>query len=135
MPDPVIIVHSLEDARIAAAVADELGVPVTLASAPGAAAYLGAPWFGEMIQIVAEEFPDVALSAVFDCGDKPGHALAALRHGIEHVRFTGKKSVAQKLAAIAAQSGAELVTGRLRALDLLDAPDAAAACRRWLAKR
>jgi fructose/tagatose bisphosphate aldolase len=130
-----IIVHSLEDARAAAAAAADLGVPLTLASAPGAAAYLGALWFRQMTRIVAEEFPDVALVAILDCGDKPGHALAAFRHGITHVRFTGKRSVAQKLAAIAAQSGAEVTTERLRALDLLDEPDPAAACHRWLAKR
>ncbi len=37
MAERPIIVHSLREARAAVAVADELGVPVTLASAPEAA--------------------------------------------------------------------------------------------------
>ncbi len=42
MKNRPIIVHSLEDARAAVAVAAELGLAVTLRSAPGAEAYLGA---------------------------------------------------------------------------------------------
>ena len=41
MKDRPVIVHNLEDARTAVRVAAELGCPVTLWSAPGAAAYLG----------------------------------------------------------------------------------------------
>lgn len=135
MADHTIIVHSLDDARTAAGVAAELGVPVTLASAPGAAAYLGALWFERMLKIVAEDQPRAMVTGLLDCADRPGHVLAALRHGLKHVRFTGPKATAQRLAAIAAQSDATVVTGRLRALDLLDEPDPAAACRRWLARR
>ncbi|MFQ5775893.1 MAG: class II fructose-bisphosphate aldolase [Kiloniellaceae bacterium] len=134
MPERAIIVHSLEDARAAVAAAADLGVPVTLASAPGAAAYLGAPWFRELVALAVAEQPEVEVRAVLDCGDKPGHVLAALRQGVKRVRFTGRGSTAAMLAALAAEHGAELVTGRMRALDLLDEPDPRAACRRWLAR-
>lgn len=130
----VLIVHSLDQARTAMAAAAALGVPLTLATAPGAAAYLGAGWFREMTAIAAREYPQVPLTAVLDCGGKAGHALAALSSGVHCIRFTGRKAVAAKLAEISAAQGGEVLTGRLRALDLLDEPDPAAACRKWLAR-
>ncbi len=128
-----IMVHSLDDARTAAEVAADLGVPLTLVSAPGAAAYLGPGWFRTVTAILARSHPGLQIAAVMDCGDKAGHALAALQAGVPRVRFTGRKAVAAKLAEIAAAQGGEVLIGRLRALDLLDLPDPGAACRRWLA--
>ena len=130
-----IIVHSLEDARAAVTVAAELGVPVTLASAPAAAGYLGALWFRELVAMAAAERPEADVSAVLDCGGRPGHVMAALRQGLKRVRFTGRKSTARSLAELAAQYDAEIVTGAFRAHDLLDQPEPEAACRRWLAPR
>jgi hypothetical protein len=135
MAGKAVIVHSLEHARAALAAAAELGVPVTLASAPGASAYAGPGWFQEMTALAAAEVPRAAFDAVIDCADRPGDVLLALRLGLRRVRFTGKTAVARKLAAIAEQSGAELVTGRLRALDLRGAADPAGACRAWLAPK
>jgi len=134
MAERAIIVHSLDHALTAAAAAAELGVPVTIASAPGAAAYLGAPWFRELLGLVAAAHPDVAMTGILDCADRPGHALAAVRAGLGRVRFTGRRATAEKLRAIAAATGAEIVTGRLSTLDLLDQADPASACRAWLAK-
>ena len=128
-----IIVHSLNEARAAVSVAAELGVPVTLASAPEAAGYLGALWFRELIKMASDERPEAEVSAVLDCGDQPGHVMAALRQGLKRVRYTGPKATARTLAALAAQYDAEIVTGALRAHDLLGQPEPEAACRRWLA--
>jgi len=133
MAGKAVIVHSLADARAALAAAAALGVPVTLASAPGAAAYAGPGWFKEMTALAAAELPQAACEAVIDCAERPGDVLLALRLGLRQVRFTGKTAVARKLAAIAAQHGATLVTGRLEALDLRGAADPLAACRDWLA--
>lgn len=135
MAECAIIVHSLQEARAAVCAAAEHAVPVTLASAPGAAGYVGALWFREVVAQAAAERPEVTVSAVLDCGDKPGLVLAALRQGLKRVRFTGRRSTAEALAAIARQYRADLVTGALPARDLLDEPDAVAACRRWLAPR
>ncbi len=135
MAAQAVIVHSLADARAALAAAAALGVPVTLASAPGASAYAGPGWFQEVVVLAAVEVPQAAFEAVIDCADRPGDVLLALRLGLTRVRFTGKKAVARKLAAIAEQSGAELTTGRLRALDLRGAADPLAACRAWLAPK
>jgi hypothetical protein len=57
MKDRPIIVHSLKDAQAAVTVAAELGVPVTLRSAPGAARYLGAAVFREMIAEASRSGP------------------------------------------------------------------------------
>jgi hypothetical protein len=133
MAGKAVIVHSLADARVALAAAADLGVPVTLASAPGAAAYAGPGWFQELVAQAAAEVPQAACQAVIDCAERPGDVLLALRLGLERVRFTGKRDVARKLAAIAEQQGATLITGRLEALDLRGAADPAAACHEWLA--
>jgi hypothetical protein len=135
MADKAVIVHSLEHARAALAAAAELGVPVTLASAPGAAAYAGPGWFQEVVALAAAEVPQAACEAVIDCAERQGDVLLALRLGLKRVRFTGPKGAGQKLAAIAEQQGATLVTGRLEALDLSGPADPAGACRAWLAPR
>ncbi len=132
MARKAVIVHSLGDACAALAAASELGVPVTLASAPGAAAYAGPGWFQEVVAQAAAEVPRADCQAVIDCGERPGDVLLALRLGLEKVRFTGKKDVAKTLAAIAEQQGATLITGRLEALDLRGVADPTAACRAWL---
>ncbi len=129
-----ILVHDLAQARTAAAAAAELGVAATLTTAPGAAAYLGAGWAGALNVVMAREFPQARVQLVLDCGAQAGHVLAALREGVALVRFTGRKVVAAKLAEIAAAQGAELLTGRLQALDLAQEADPAAACRHWLAR-
>ncbi len=132
MHGKAVIVHSLEHARAALAAAAGLGVPVTLASAPGAAATAGPGWFQEVVAQAGADFPQVAISAVLDCADRPGHVLAALRLGLARVRFTGEPALAAKLSAIAEQHGAELVTGDLPALDLRGRPRPEQACRDWL---
>ncbi len=135
MSGKAVVIHSLDHARAALAAAAELGVPVTLASAPGAAAYTGPAWFREVVAQAGAEFPQAAFEAVLDSADKPGTVLAALRMGLKRVRFTGGKAVARKLAAIAADHGAELMTGRLTALDLRGQADPAVACRDWLGNK
>ncbi len=133
MAGKTVIVHSLADARAALAAAADLGVPVTLASAPGAAAYAGPGWFQEVVAQAAAEVPPADWEAVIDCGERAGDVLLALRLGLERVRFTGKTAVAKKLAAIAEQQNATLITGRLEGLDLRGTADPYAACRDWLA--
>ncbi len=129
-----IIVHSLAEARAAVSAAAGLGVPVTLASAPEAAGYLGALWFRELVAMVSEERPEVRVNAVLDCGDQPGHVMAALRQGLKRVRFTGPKTTAATLRSLASQYDAEIVTGALRAHDLMDQATPETACRCWLSE-
>ena len=128
-----IIVHSLDHAKAALSAAAELDVPVTLLSAPGGAAYVGAAVFREMIAEAARIHPRVALTAVLDCGDNPGLALNALRRGITVVRLEATAAVRSRVADIAGQSGATLDDDGDGALDLLDTADFRGACLAWLA--
>ena len=124
--------HTLDHARAAVAAAAERGVSTILLSPPGAAAYLGAGYFMAMVAQARESHPNVPVTAVLDCADEPGHALAALRGGVDAIVFTGPAKVAAKIEDIAQQSGATLWRRRPDALDLLDNADPARACRAWL---
>jgi|APTNR8051073442_1049403.scaffolds.fasta_scaffold26359_2 hypothetical protein len=130
---PTIIIHSLADARIGLAAAHEARRPVRLLSGPGAAAALGPPVFHAITQDARAEWPGVDAEFVLDCGGDPGLALAALRHGIQHVRVTVADDTRASLADIAQALGARLVTAAGPALDLADVSDPAEHCRLWLA--
>ncbi len=128
-----IVVHSLAHAVAAVRAAAELGVPVELWSAEGAAAAAGAGWFKALIEAARGAAPAARVGAVLDCADLPGYALAALRVGIEAICFTGPARVAAKIADIARQSQRRLVRRRpKRALDLRFVADPDAACSTWL---
>ena len=130
-----VIIHELADAKAALAAAADLGLPVTLLSAPGGAAYLGAGWFDAVVRQACAAFPDVATAAVLDCGDRADLVQAALRQGLKEVCFDGPADVARRLEDIARQQGAVLHRRRPPALDLFGAPDRLAACRAWLAEQ
>jgi hypothetical protein len=129
-----VIIHSIEHARAAMEAASALEVPVTLMSAPGAAAYVGVRWFLSVVARARGEYPGVPVTAVLDCGDEPGRALGALREGCEAIRFTGPARVAAKVGAIADQYGATLYREKDAgpALDLWGEADPQASCRKWL---
>ncbi|MGY0831556.1 hypothetical protein [Azospirillum argentinense] len=127
-----IRIHSLTDADAACAAAAELGVPLLLVSAPGAAASAGAGWFRAVAARAAARHPSVAMTAVLDCADRPGDALGALSAGIGAILFTGRLDVAERLADIATQRGARLLTALPEALDLRGARDPRRTCRNWL---
>jgi hypothetical protein len=118
---PVIIIHSLAHAVAALGAAAETGRPVVIASTPDAGIYAGPGWFGAVLRGAREAVPAAQSTALLDCGDDPGAAMAAIRAGIPAVVFTGRADVAVRLADIAAQAGAKLVTERTApALDLGD---------------
>jgi fructose/tagatose bisphosphate aldolase len=134
MSAPAFVVHALDHALAAVAACAERGLPVTLVSAPGAAAYLGAQVFREMVAEAGWTHPEVKVTAVLDCGEDVGLALQALRHGLKVIRLTAAHETRAKVADIAAQTGARLADEHDKAaLDLLGAADPLAACRDWLA--
>ena len=132
MSGRAVIIHSLDHARAALAAARDIGVPVTLATAPAASAYLGPAWLPEVAALAGEAVPDVDCRLLLDCGDRAGDVMAALRTGLPCVRFDGPEAVAQKLAAIAEALGAALVRDMPPLLDLRSCDDPEAACRTWL---
>jgi fructose/tagatose bisphosphate aldolase len=124
-----IIVHSLDHALAALAAASALNLPVTLASAPGAATQVGPAWFKAVIDQAIAAHPDVVVTAILDCGDEPGAVMGALRTGLKQLRFNGPEPVHAKLAAM----GAEFVDESPAAtLDLLDVREPEVACRAFL---
>ncbi len=129
----MIIIHNIADARAALAAAADVGRPVILVSAPGAAAYLGAAVFREMVAAAARDMPGADVTAMIDCGEDAGLALNALRHGLTAIRLRAGAAAMAAVADIAAQMGAIIDPDpEGPALDLLDRPDAPAACRAWL---
>ena len=117
--DPVIIIHSLAQAIAALNVAARAGRAIVLASAPDAGGYVGPGWFGALIAAAREAVPGARFSALLDCGDNVGAALAAIRLEIEGVVFIGRADVAGRLGDIARQHGVRFETDRwATALDL-----------------
>lgn len=109
---------------------------MTLLSAQGAAAYAGAGWFRALTEEAAAQFPDAQMTSALDCDAAAGDALAALREGIQVIRFSGGRNVNDKIRDIAKQLGASVISRRPRALDLgsveADGAELTRACRDWL---
>jgi len=115
----------------------ETGIPVYLLSAPSAAALVGPAWFATVAATAIADYPDAPVDPVLDCGVMPGYALAALRHGVETIRYDGASFDA--IVEIAAQLDAAVMRERPTSLDLGDlaaghddATAIADACRHWL---
>jgi hypothetical protein len=123
-------VHGLPHLRAALRAGMESGRPVIALSAEAASAYAGAGWFAAMIQAAREEFPNAELTAILDCGDRAGDVLVALQAGIACVIFTGHPEATGRLTAIAAATGATILTERPPSFDLLNLRDPDFAARR-----
>jgi len=130
---PAVVVHGAEQARAALAAAGPRGL--VLLSAPGAAAWLGAPVF--LAIVAAAAVPGVPCRAVLDCGADPGHALAALRAGCRTLVLDPSVPAFGQVVAAAATLGATVWPARPPALDLatldLRRPAQRARLAAWLA--
>jgi hypothetical protein len=123
-----IVIHSLDHARTALAAAAACGKEVTLASAPAAALQAGPGWFKAVIDQARAAYPQVAVTAILDCSDQPGAALAALRLGLVNLRFHGALELQEKLAGM----GAILVPPAEAILDLHEISGPESACAAFL---
>ena len=106
---PAVVVHGLRHARAALAP----GLPVTLLSARGAAAYAGCGWWRALMQACGAEID------ILDCADAAGYAMAALRIGQRTIVLEQGPAFAAVRAAAAAL-GAAVLDVRPAALDLAD---------------
>jgi hypothetical protein len=109
-PPPVFVVHSLVHAVAALTAVADAGLRIVLLSAPGAGIYAGPGWFKAMLDEASAAVPNAQFSGILDCGDDAGAAQGALRAGVETIVFNGRADVAARLAAIAKQRGAQLLT-------------------------
>jgi hypothetical protein len=123
-----IVIHSLGHARAALAAAAACGKDVTLASAPGAALQAGPAWFKAVIEQACTAYPQVAVTAILDCSDQPGAAMAALRLGLTNLRFHGAGELREKLTGM----GAVLAPPAETSLDLREITGPETACTAFL---
>ena len=101
--------------------AAQAGRAVVIASARDAGGYVGPGWFKALVAAAREAVPAAACSALLDCGDNVGAALAAIRAEVEGVVFSGNPDAARRLGDIARQHGVHFVTERPHAaLDLVE---------------
>lgn len=109
-----VIVHSLDHARAAL----RPGHAVTLLSAPGAAAWLGPLLWRELMAAARAAHPATPCHDILDCGDAPGHAVAALRAGCRAVVLEPACPAFAAVAGAAASHGALVLAQAPPALDL-----------------
>ena len=85
----------------------------------------------------ARACPEARHSVILDCGSDAALAHRAMAMGFRRIAFKGPRAMHEKLAAIAAKCGAALAPARAPAgaLDLLDSPDPAGACKAYLQRR
>jgi acyl-CoA reductase-like NAD-dependent aldehyde dehydrogenase len=92
--------------------AARVGRSVVLTSGPDAGGYVGPGWFAALVRAAREAVPEASFTALLDCGDDVGAALAAIRAEVAGVIFTGRADVARRLAGIARQHGVRFETSR-----------------------
>jgi hypothetical protein len=130
-----IIFHNLRQAEGALAAAAELDRPVTLLTAPGAAAYGGPGYYLAMVRAAQARQPKAAVRAILDCGDDGALAQMAMSLGWRRLVLRGRAVVRAKVRQIAKAHGGEVLARPPRAWDPgADQIDIAAQCRVLLAR-
>jgi len=113
-----IVIHNLAQAEAALIAARGLGRSVTLTSAVGAIGYLGPLTFLKIVDAASTAVPEARFETVVNCGDEPGLALAALRHGATRIAIDIGTTATERLADIARQQGATILPPPVNELDL-----------------
>jgi len=111
---PAVVVHGLEQARLAL----RPGWPVALLSGEAAAGYAGCLWWRELVAAARAAHPATPALDILDCGDAPGHAMAALRAGQRILVLSPACPAFAAVASAAAALGATVLPARPPALDL-----------------
>jgi len=106
---PAVIIHGLEDARLALSHRR----PVTLLSAPAAALYAGCLWWFALLAAAQTPYP-----ALLDCADAPGRAVEALKMGLHGIVLDCSPALFAQIAELAGMQGAVLLPAAPPALDL-----------------
>ena len=102
---PPVSVSSLDDARAALAQAARENRPAVLI---GDGASGGGGWFRALVEAARTDYPEVPVTAILDCHDRPGLVLAGIRAGLGDLRFSGPPETTARLAALAHSAGARL---------------------------
>jgi hypothetical protein len=101
------------EVRLAFAAAAMLGRPVLVVAAPGLGVQAGAGWWRAVLDPARAAEPTAEVTAVLDCGERPGAVLAALRAGIGELLIDPAAeplpaAAVARLAGIAGATGARL---------------------------
>lgn len=107
MPDNAIIVHTLDDIRVALKAAGEK--TIILQSAPHAIFYAGELYLHTMFKQASAEFPNAKAIFILDCADAGAQAISAMRIGHTHIRSHAPEPLRAKLQDIANQLGVALL--------------------------
>lgn len=128
---PCIIIHGLDQARAALKAAQ--GRDIVLKSPSGAAALHGVEWWKRLLDRLRRDFPQAPFTAILDCGDSPGWAMAALRAEAGLIVLAGD-GPAHRAVREAAEQKEAWGEGRwgYDSLDLLGAHDPGLSCREFL---
>jgi hypothetical protein len=111
---PAVIVHGVADAKAALAP----GLPVTLLSAPGAAAFAGCLWWRHIVAAARTDYPDTRTTDILDCADASGMAMGALRSDVCRLVLWPSAPGWDGVAAIAVRQGGFVIPRAPAALDL-----------------
>lgn len=82
--------------------------PLWLLTPPGAAGQGGPAYYREIVARAAAGRPGVEVEGVLDCGDDAALAHFALGMGWRHIVLRGPTGMRARIAAIAAETGAEV---------------------------
>ncbi len=112
-----IIFHHAQQAEDVLAVAATLQQPITLLTAPGAAAQGGPGFYLAMVELAQQRYPDARARAILDCGDDSALAQMALALGWRCLVLRGKATVRDKVQQIAKAYEAEVLPRPPKAFD------------------
>jgi len=125
MDRPAILVADLEGALAAAKAAAAARIPIYLLSERDGSLVAGVGWYFGLLRAINRRAPGGRVTFIVDCGNRPDHAQAAFRLGMDVV-FRGPERIAIKLASIAEKSQRILLQRRPRPLPVADSRDPAA---------
>ncbi len=129
---PVVVIHGLDDARVALQAALRTGCgAITLLSAPDAPCFMGAAWWRALVDAAAPLHPAVLRNDLLDCGNAAGRAAEAIRLGQRGLILS--PACPQRTAVLerAGPLGAVVLDSRPTALDLAE-PEARRRLDSWL---
>ena len=106
-----VVADAMSLKGVTAALAECNAECVLLVSPSGGALTLGPLFFRRLVDLTAARFPDKAVHGRLDCADKPGLALAALRHGLDAAVETDDDRF-RRLQEVARASGLHVVRKR-----------------------
>tara|TARA_Y100001960_G_scaffold159905_1_gene168091 strand:- start:949 stop:1404 length:456 start_codon:yes stop_codon:yes gene_type:complete len=107
---------------------------IELWSAKNGSGSIGPAWFKGIINIISNDFPDLRVIGVLDCGKAAGHSLAALREGVDCIYTSTRPSVTKKIKMIADVAHIEVRTRRPKMPDLLEANKSEKILLKYLSK-